>query len=167
MYVARLLLVCGVCAVATHAAAAPITASLEGCVAVGDSRLGDAVWFAHGTFQAVAFDDWQAGCGITILVPVHNVFVFDDDRALNTLTARLDMNSLPTCGRRQYDVHYYLEDGQLDPLGLKSLVIDTGVDCVVTCLVNCGVAGQTVPEPGMTAVLTLGLVYACRRRRRA
>jgi hypothetical protein len=159
----RLLLLATFAFMGTTAGASPITATLDGCVKVDDLRLADAEWFAHGTFQAVAFDDWQAGCDTTILTPVHDVYVFDEDRTLDTLTARLNLAVLPTCGRRQYDLHYYLEEGVLDPFGLKSLVIDTGVDCPVVCLVDCG-NGHRVPEPGVFTLVALGAATLYRRR---
>jgi hypothetical protein len=109
--------------------ASPISTTLEGCVAVTDPRLTNALWSAEGTFQAVAFDDELAGCGTTIKHPVIEPYWFDENRPANTLRAWLRLENLPTCGRRQYDLHYYLEGGLLDPMGLKSLVIDTGVDC--------------------------------------
>jgi hypothetical protein len=108
----------------------PITATLEGCVLVTDPLLAEALWSASGTFQAVAFDDPFPGCDTTIAHPVIDPFHFDEDRTNNTLKAWIDLSKLPSCGRRQYDLHYYLDFGQLDPMGLRSLVIDTGVECV-------------------------------------
>jgi hypothetical protein len=134
--------------VASPAGGHPITASLEACVSSTDERLATAVWSAIGTFQAVAFDDPEAGCDPTIANPVLDAYDFDEDRLQNTLVAWLNMSNLPTCGRRQYDLHYYLEEGVLDPFGLKSLVIDTAVNCVGNPLspLPAGVPG--VPGPG-------------------
>ena len=150
---------------ATPASAHPITASLEGCVLSTDERLAAAVWFAIGTFQAVAFDDPAAGCEMTITQPVLDAYEFEEDRLANTLEASLNMANLPTCGRRQYDLHYYLAEGILDPMGLKSLVIDTGVDCFALSIVPIVSARlESVPEPASLVLLAGGLGWAIRRR---
>ena len=139
------------------AAAGPITADLEGCVAIGDRRLTEAIWQAAGTFQAVAFDDPTAGCAPTIAGPVSDAFVFDDNRTENTLKAWLNLDRLPTCGRRQYDLQPYLESGVLDATQLKSLVIDSGVSCFPeTVLVPVALTGARVPEPWSGALIGLG-----------
>jgi hypothetical protein len=151
---------------ATPASAHPITASLEGCVLSTDERLAAAVWFAIGTFQAVAFDDPAAGCEMTITQPVLDAYEFEEDRLANTLKASLNMANLPTCGRRQYDLHYYLAEGILDPMGLKSLVIDTGVDCFALSIVPIVAPArlESVPEPASLVLLAGGLGWAIRRR---
>ena len=149
---------------ATPASAHPITATLEGCVLSTDERLAEAVWFATGTFQAVAFDDPVAGCEMTIAQPVLDAYEFEEDRLGDTLTAWLNMANLPTCGRRQYDLHYYLAEGILDPMGLKSLVIDTGVDCVFYSITPPAPL-ESVPEPASLVLLAGGLAWAIRRRR--
>jgi hypothetical protein len=165
--------------VASPAGAHPITASLEACVLSTDERLATAVWSAIGTFQAVAFDDPVAGCDPTIANPVLDAYEFDEDRLQNTLVAWLNMSNLPTCGRRQYDLHYYLEEGVLDPMGLKSLVIDTGVNCLDDPL-SPGPLGVTgvpgpgsptlhsvpvpVPEPAGLVLLVGGIGWALRAR---
>ena len=153
---------------AAPANAHPITASLEGCVLLTDERLAEAVWFATGTFQAVAFDDPAAGCDMTITQPVLDAYEFEEDRLGNTLKASLNMANLPTCGRRQYDVHYYLAEGILDPMGLKSLVIDTGVDCFALSIVPIvpivSARLESVPEPANLVLLAVGLGWASRRR---
>jgi hypothetical protein len=159
--------------VATPAGAHPITASLEGCVLSNDERLATAVWSAIGTFQAVAFDDPVAGCDPTIANPVLDTYEFDEDRLQNTLMAWLNMSNLPTCGRRQYDLHYYLEEGVLDPLGLKSLVIDTGVNCLDDPLSPGPAPGSPfqplvpvpVSEPAGLVLLVGGLGWALRALR--
>jgi hypothetical protein len=148
---------------ATPASAHPITASLEGCVSSTDERLAEAVWFAIATFQAVAFDDPDAGCDMTITRPVLDAYEFEEDRLNNTLKAWLNMSNLPTCGRRQYDLHYYLEEGILDPMGLKSLVIDTGVDCFAHSI-GSSAHLESVPEPVNLVLLAGGLGWALRRR---
>ena len=149
---------------ATPASAHPITATVEGCVSSTDERLADAVWFAIGTFQAVAFDDPVAGCEMTIAQPVLDAYEFEEDRLGDTLKAWLNMDNLPTCGRRQYDLHYYLAEGILDPMGLKSLVIDTGVDCVAHPIAPPAPL-ESVPEPASLVLLAGGLGWALRRRR--
>ena len=167
--------------VASPAGAHPITASLEACVLSTDERLATAVWSAIGTFQAVAFDDPVAGCDPTIANPVLDAYEFDEDRLQNTLVAWLNMSNLPTCGRRQYDLHFYLEEGVLDPMGLKSLVIDTGVNCIGDPL-SPGPLGVPevpgpgsptlhslpvpVPEPAGLVLLVGGIGWALRARRR-
>lgn len=144
---------------ATQLQASPITSTLDGCVHVTDTRLAEASWFANGTFQAVAFDDAVAGCDATISLPVFDVFVFDEDRGADTLRAQLNLLNLPTCGRRQYDLHFYLADGALDPHGLRSLVIDTGVDCATqTPPAPTPVLPRPVPEP---PVWLLGAASVC------
>jgi hypothetical protein len=151
---------------AAPAGAHPITASLEGCVLSTDERLAEAVWFATGTFQAVAFDDPDAGCAMTITRPVLDAYEFEEDRLGNTLTAWLNMANLPACGRRQYDLHYYLAEGILDPMGLKSLVIDTGVDCIAFSMAPIAPPArvESVPEPASLVLLAGGLGWAIRRR---
>lgn len=147
------------------AAADPITTTLEGCVSVDDARLLSARWSAAGTFQAVAFDTAASGCAPTIDRPVHEAYLFDEDRQGNTLTAWLDLANLPACGRRQYDLHMYLDDGVLDPFGLKSLVVDTGVDCVTPeAMPRAGAQGSShrVPEPSRGSLLSAGvLAWSC------
>jgi hypothetical protein len=139
----------------------PITATLEGCVLVTDPRLAEALWFATGTFQAVAFDDPFPGCDTTIAHPVLEPFHFDEDRENNTLKAWIDLAKLPSCGRRQYDLHYYLDFGQLDPMGLRSLVIDTGVECIEFSRQP---PDNHVPEPSTLATMLGGLIFlACAR----
>ena len=101
---------------AASADASPIMATLDGCVTLTDPRLKDASWFSVGTFQAVAFDDPTPGCDPTILSPVSDAFGFNENRVENTLLAWLNLENLPTCGRRQYDLHLYLDAGELDPL---------------------------------------------------
>jgi hypothetical protein len=142
------------------ASAGLITTTLEGCVTLDDPRLRDATWFSSGTFQAVAFDDPVAGCGTTIAIPVSDPYLFDEDRLADTLTAWLNLHNLPECGRRQYDLHLYLADGVLDPLGLKSLVIDTGVDCEEPPGPPPGPPPESVPEPAAVLLLLTGLAVA-------
>ena len=164
--------------VASPAGAHPITASLEACVLSTDERLATAVWSAIGTFQAVAFDDPVAGCDPTIADPVLDAYEFDEDRLQNTLVAWLNMSNLPTCGRRQYDLHFYLEEGVLDPMGLKSLVIDTGVNCIGEPVSPgpLGIPGPgsptqhsvpvPVPEPSGLVLLVGAIGWALHARRR-
>jgi hypothetical protein len=140
----------------------PIAATLEGCVLVTDPRLAEALWSATGTFQAVAFDDPFPGCETTIDQPVVDPFHFAEDRATNTLKAWIDLSKLPTCGRRQYDVHYYLDFDILDPTGLKSLVIDTGVECIEFSRQP----PDDVPEPSALAMMVCGLAFLAYRRAR-
>lgn len=141
---------------ASPAHTAPIISTLDGCVTLTDPRLAEAAWSATGTFQAVAFDDALAGCDTTIETPISDAFLFDEDRWANTLKATLNLNNVPVCGRRQYDLHFYLDAGVLDPFGLKSLVIDTGIDC--------GHAPPpvepppSVPEPGALLLFSLGAI---------
>lgn len=165
------LLIIGLGLVPRPALAGPIMATLEGCVSVSDVRLEDASWFASGTFQAVAFDDDEPGCEPTIEHPLLEGYIFDEDRIDNTLTAWLNLENLPHCGRRQYDVHYYLAEGILDPLGLKSLVIDTGVPCAESAAALLGEetlrnSPAKIPEPGTLVLLTGALSYARTRWRR-
>jgi hypothetical protein len=129
MKAATFLAVCLACA--ANVSADPIAATLEGCVSVTDARLLDASWFASGTFQAVAFHDPEPGCEATILWAIDptDAYRFEEDRAENTLLAQLNLARLPSCGRVQYDLHAYLDAGLLDPFGLKSLVVDTGLAC--------------------------------------
>jgi hypothetical protein len=164
-------LVTGIVGAAAPATAGTVAATLEGCVLVSDLRLPDARWFSPGTFQAVAFDDPKSGCAPTITLPVLGAYEFDENRVENTLAAWLDLDDLPTCGRRQYDVQLYLEDGVLDPMGLRSLVIDTGVDCeddgtgALTVLEKPPAPANVphVPEPA-TLVLVTTAAAACVRR---
>lgn len=142
--------------IAGTVAASPIAATLEGCVLVTDPRLVEALWSASGTFQAVAFDDPFAGCDMTIAHPVVDPFHFDENREANTLKAWIDLSRLPSCGRRQYDLHYYLSFGELDPFGLKSLVIDTGIDCIEFSRHP----PHHVPEPSGLALVMCGIVCA-------
>lgn len=160
------LLLVGLVLIPMRATADVITTTLDGCVSVTDSRLADAQWFAQGTFQAVAFDDDEAGCEMTIAHPVIDAYAFDEDRVENTLTAWLNLQNLPSCGRRQYDLHYYLDDGVLDPFGLKSLVIDTGVDCAADPVQGPPGPGEiaSVPEPATLALIVISLELVRRRR---
>jgi hypothetical protein len=151
----RALLVATLALVAAPTSAHPITAALEGCVVVTDARLAEALWTATGTFQAVAFDDPFAGCDTTIAHPVQDAFLFDENRFDNTLKAWLDLSKLPSCGRRQYDLHHYLGYDVLDPDGLKSLVIDTGVDCITFSQEP---PDNHVPEPSSFALVACGFV---------
>ena len=159
------ILVCLLCAPAAYAG--PITASLQGCVSVHDPALASALWTATGTFQAVAFDEGTPGCAPTIAHPVSAAYEFDDDRANDALEAWIRMSMLPVCGRRQYDLQPYLDNGGLDPAGLKSLVVDTGIACggtltpvnltspVTSPVTSRAGSSSSVPEP--TAVSLLGL----------
>jgi hypothetical protein len=149
--------------VVTGSSLHPIAATLEGCVLVTDPRLAEALWFATGTFQAVAFDDPFPGCDTTIAHPVFEPFDFDEDRENNTLKAWIDLSKLPSCGRRQYDVHYYLDFGQLDPMGLRSLVIDTGVECIEFSRQP---PNNHVPEASTLAMMLCGLVFVAYGRAR-
>jgi hypothetical protein len=159
------LLALALCTVAARpVSATPISATLEGCVLVTDPRLSEAVWFAEGTFQAVAFDDVMAGCGTTVAHPVADAFRFDEDRIHNRLTAWLNLSNLPACGRRQYDLHYYLDAGVLDPFGLKSLVVDTGIDCEIGPVPT--PPNGRVPEPPIVVLVMSGLAIVALRRRR-
>lgn len=157
---------------AAGAAADPIAATLEGCVDVTDPRLAEASWFAYGTYQAVAFDDDAPGCEATIARQVHDTYTFVDEGEgdLRSLLARLTGENLPTCGRRQYDVHFYLAGGLLDPFGLKSLVIDTGIWCtgaVVDLSTEPRDPGGPVREPplGVLVLVTIGASLFMLRRR--
>ena len=143
--------------VAAPSSAHPITATLEGCVVVTDPRLAEALWTATGTFQAVAFDDPFAGCDTTIAHPVLDPYLFDENRFNNTLKAWIDLSKLPSCGRRQYDLHYYLGYGVLDPDGLKSLVIDTGIDCITFSQMPDD-SDNHVPEPSILPLMACGFV---------
>jgi hypothetical protein len=151
------------------ALASSITTTLEGCVLTTDPRLAEAMWSAPGSFQAVAFDDEMAGCGSTIRSSVDDPYWFDENRAENTLKAWLNLENLPTCGRRQYDLHYYLDAGLLDPMGLKSLVVDTGVDCYDRNLLPqhtppAQEPTPSVPEPGGLWLWMYAVGYAAWRR---
>ncbi len=152
--------------IATPAFATPITATLDGCVMADDPRLGQATWFAPG-FQAVAFDDPTPGCEPTIYSPISDAYIFDENRVENTLLARLNLDNLPTCGRRQYDLDLYLEDGLLDPMGLRSLVIDTGVACGQEggSFLSSTVEMVPTPEPGTLLLVTTGTLGLLRLRR--
>jgi hypothetical protein len=159
----------------TTAAGEMITTTLEGCVAVTDARLADARWFANGTFRAVAFDDDTAGCDPTIADQIQGAYLFDEDRIANTLEAWLNLDNLPRCGRRQYDLHLYLDNGVLDPMGLKSLVIDTGIDCpqpfdgsglAPDAASDAAPTPAAVPEPGTLGLVAVGASYLWSRRRR-
>jgi hypothetical protein len=154
---------------AQPASAGPITASLEGCVMLDDSQLATATWFASGTFQAVAFHDPLPGCDQTITDALAGAYTFDENRAADTLRASLNPNALPTCGRVQYDLHAYLAFDVLDPMGLKSLVVDTGIACGEGqgALVSIdgddddthgrgdGADGPDLPEPPLIVLLAL------------
>ncbi len=156
--------------IASPAFAASITSTLDACVMVDDSRLAQAVWFAPGTFQAVAFDDPIPGCDPTIFTQIRDAYIFDENRLEDTLLARLNLDNLPTCGRRQYDLHLYLSEGMLDPMGLKSLVIDTGVACGQAGAGGGASLGSTlntpvaVPEPGALLLTAGALVFGRLRR---
>lgn len=151
---------------APPASAGPITASLEGCVMLDDPQLATATWFASGTFQAVAFHDPLPGCDQTITDPLAGAYTFDENRAADTLTAWLNPKALPTCGRVQYDLHAYVAFDVLDPMGLKSLVVDTGITCGegqgATVAIDDdtngggdGANGPDLPEPSLIALLAL------------
>jgi len=165
------ILVCLLCAPAAYAG--PITASLQGCVSVHDPALASAMWTATGTFQAVAFDEGTPGCAPTIAHPVSAAYEFDDDRANDTLEAWIRMSMLPVCGRRQYDLQPYLDNGGLDPAGLKSLVVDTGIACggtltpanLISTVTSRAGSYSSVPEPTPVSLLGLSSVLWVLRNR--
>jgi hypothetical protein len=145
----------------TLAQAEPIIAStVQGCVTLAD--LAGARWFAQGTMQIVAFDDDQAGCEPTIQYPVMDAYAFDEDRIGNTLTAWVNLFVLPACGRRQYDVELYGLGGVLLPLTMRSLVLDTGIDCVSGEGLTPEDPPRGVPEPGIVALLVMAAIWRLR-----
>lgn len=111
-----------------RAEAGPIQPSHEGCTS---SLPVGASWTdtnAPTGFLFMAFYDMEAGCGETIRNPTggfHSAIVLPDGGYKIEVLAAL----LPICGRIQFDAHGYNATG-LDPLALKSLVYNTGVDCV-------------------------------------
>jgi hypothetical protein len=144
-----LVLVVVLCSVAP-ATAAPM-ATLQGCVS--SLAPNQAQWQAPEHFQMVAFWDPIAGCDPTIAKPIvlHEWLEnFDGSGGLKTI-ARPEL--FPTCGRIQFDAHSYIGlTGQLDPMGLVSLVFNTGIDCL--SLDGLGGAGGSggggnLPPPGV------------------
>ena len=79
----------------------------------------------------VAFWDPIAGCDPTIAVPtVLHEWKENYDGTGGLMTVALP-ELFPTCGRIQFDAHSYLGNTNiLDPMGLVSLVFNTGIDCV-------------------------------------
>ena len=109
--------------------AEPIVATHDGCVRELPST--GAIWTAPQHFQFVASWDPVSGCAPTIYhaTVLHEwVEDFDETGGLKVST-RLDW--FPTCGRIQFDAQTYVDptSNVLDPMGLVSLVFDTGVDC--------------------------------------
>lgn len=150
-----------------RAAADPmlVQASSEGCIGLADFAGAD--WLAVGSLQAVAFHDPQPGCAPTIKNAIRpgDFFEYDDDRLAGTIRALVRPDVIPRCGRVQIDVERYVAPGMLDPLSLRSLVIDTGVECPP----GVGVPPPTpphqefrvaVPEPSLVAILAFGLLVA-------
>lgn len=117
-------------AAASSAAAGPITPTIQGCVSASSLGVGQAKWTAPEHFQMVAFWDPVAGCDPTIAIPIvlHEwISNYDGTGGLMTVA---HPESFPACGRIQFDAQSYLGQGAvLDPMGLVSLMVDTGIDC--------------------------------------
>jgi hypothetical protein len=131
----------------------------------------------------VAFWDPTAGCDPTIAIPIvlHEwIPNFDGTGGLMTVA---HPELFPTCGRIQFDAHSYLGlTGLLDPMGLVSLVVNTGIDCRTDPFAgggddkNGGGGNEPqgpppgVPEPPGVWLVTLGLAaflaYGMRRSMR-
>jgi hypothetical protein len=147
--------------------ALPITASVEGCVSTLAS--GEATWSSAEHFIFVSFWDPFAGCDPTIAHPgIYYTFEenFDGMGGLRTEAAP---QTFPTCGRIQFDAQEYIDtpDGWL-PLGqLKSLVFNTGIDCVSGRDPDDppGDPSFRVPEPGTWMLFGLGAAGVARRYR--
>jgi PEP-CTERM motif len=122
------------CLSATPAAAGPITATVEGCVTALPAAQNDgkAIWTFTEHFQFVSFHDAKAGCDPTIASPGVYFDGLENFDGNGGLMAWTHAGLLPTCGRVQFDAHRYLDPANLilDPMGLTSLVFNTGIDCV-------------------------------------
>ena len=115
---------------AAPAIAAPITPTLQGCVS--SLAPGAARWQSSEHFQMVAFWDPTSGCNPTIAVPIVLHEWIENFNGTGGLLTVAHPELFPACGRIQFDAHSYMGvTGELDPLGLVSLVFDTGVDCVL------------------------------------
>lgn len=110
---------------ASPALAGPIVPSNSGCAS---SLPTGASWGHSEPFVFMAFYDPDAGCDPTIRNPTGGFHVATD---LLDGGYRIDLlkDRLPACGRVQFDAHSYLPTGGLDPVGLFSLVFNTGIDC--------------------------------------
>lgn len=156
---------------ATPTQAAPISASIEGCV----SQLpGDvATWSSPVHFQFVAFWDPAAGCDPTIYQPIVVHAWFEDFDGTGGLKVQTLLDLFPRCGRIQFDAHSYISvtSNILDELGLVSLVFDTGVDCASAppptfTQTPPGPHNPGAPEPGAAALVATGAVLLHHLRRR-
>jgi len=129
----------------------------------------------------VAFWDPTAGCDPTIAIPIvlHEwIPNFDGTGGLKTVA---HPELFPTCGRIQFDAHSYLGLANLlDPTGLVSLVVNTGIDCRTDPFNDKDTGGggggggvvnpqgvPGVPEPPGVWLLSIGiaafLAYSMRR----
>ena len=148
--------------------AAPISASVWGCVTVLPE--GAATWISTEHFQFVAFWDAVSGCEPTIAHPVVLHEWLENFDGAGGLKVQALQSLVPKCGRVQFDAHAYLGGPNLilDPFGLVSLVLDTGVDCEVLPTPPIRPFGGQLPETdtlwliGIGAALTMARVYSKR-----
>ncbi len=101
--------------------ATAITAPLQGCVQAS-TLLQPLTWSAPSHLVYGQYRDPKSGCDPTVDLFDH--VLLTSETVFGFSTAVLDPRSLPTCGRVQLD---FESPGTKD--SLRSLVIDTGVDC--------------------------------------
>jgi hypothetical protein len=124
-------------------------------------------WSHTEHFQAVVFHDPIAGCDSTIFERVDWLLQFHIDYEANGgLRVTSDSTNFPTCGRMQFDMHRYLENGVLDPYGLISLVVNFGTDCGGVPIPPTPQVPKPIPEPTSIVLVGTGAAFLCARWRR-
>ena len=153
----------------TTASASPILATASGCVD-RPAAPTEFAWSHNDHFQAVVFHDPVAGCDETIYRRTDELLEFhvnfDDHGGLRVTS---DSRRLPTCGRLQFDMQTYLANGTLNPMGLVSLVVNLGSNCVTQPLIPLvpPAPPQPVPapEPASITLFAAGLAVLLTRLR--